>query len=86
MPEFKTHNLWPIPVYEGEELVRPELLDFIKKIEYERMKAGNGDISIDRYILENMSDLKKEIEKHCKLYVEKYLKVSKNAHFYLQNS
>ena len=86
MPEFKTHNLWPIPVYESETHVKSEWLDYILNAEYERMHIGNGDISKDRYILNNLPELKKEIESHCNLFVRKYLNVSENAKFYLQNS
>jgi len=86
MPEFKAHNLWPIPVYESETPVKSEWLDYILNTEYERMPVGNGDMSKDNYILNNLPELKKEIENHCELFVRKYLKVSKNANFYLQNS
>ena len=61
MPEFKAHNLWPIPVYDSETPVKSEWLDYILNTEYERMHIGNGDISKDRYILNQLPDLKKEI-------------------------
>ena len=86
MPEFKAHNLWPIPVYESETTVKSKWLDYIINCDYERMKIGNGDISKDRYILNNLPDLKKEIENHCEIFVRKWLKIKKNANFYLQNS
>lgn len=86
MPEFKAHNLWPIPVYDSETPVKSEWLNYILNTEYERMHIGNGDISKDRYILNQLPDLKKEIENHCEIFVRKYLRVSENAKFYLQNS
>lgn len=86
MPEFKAHNLWPIPVYDSETPVKSEWVDYILNTEYERMHIGNGDISKDRYILNQLPDLKKEIENHCEIFVRKYLSVSENAKFYLQNS
>ena len=86
MPEFKAHNLWPIPVYDSETPVKSEWLNYILNTEYERMHIGNGDISKDRYILNSLPDLKKEIEHHCELFVKKYLKLKENAKFYLQNS
>ena len=86
MPEFKAHNLWPIPVYESETIVKSDWLNYILNTDYERMHIGNGDISKDRYILNNLPDLKKEIETHCEIFVRKYLSVSENAKFYLQNS
>ena len=86
MPEFKAHNLWPIPVYESETPVKSEWIDFILNTEYERMHIGNGDISKDKYILNSLPELKKEIENHCELFVKKYLSLKENANFYLQNS
>jgi len=86
MPEFRTYNLWPIPVYEAEIPVKQEWKDFIVNSEYERTHINNSDISKDRYILNNIPDLKSDIEKHCELFVRKYLSVKDNAKFYLQNS
>tara|TARA_Y100000389_G_scaffold185061_1_gene204071 strand:- start:850 stop:1467 length:618 start_codon:yes stop_codon:yes gene_type:complete len=86
VPQFKAHNLWPIPVYESEAPVKSEWLDYILNTEYERMHIGNGDISKDRYILNNLPELKNVLENHCNNFVRKYLNVSENAKFYLQNS
>src|SRR5210317_981923 len=86
MPEFKTHNLWPIPVYEAEIPVKQEWKDAVVHLEYERTHINNSDISKDRYILDNILDLKRDIESHCELFVRKYLTVKNNAKFYLQNS
>ena len=86
MNEFKVHNLWPIPVYEGEIPIREKWKILIKGTEYERTHVNNSDISIDRYLLNSMPELKTEIENHCESFVRKYLKVKNNAQFYLQNS
>jgi len=86
MPEFTTHNLWPIPIYESEIPVKQKWKDNVINLEYIRTNVNNSDISKDRYILNNMPDLKKEIENHCELFVRKYLKVKNNAKFYLLNS
>ena len=86
MPEFKTHNLWPIPVYEAEIPVKQEWKDAVINLEYERTHINNSNISKDRYILNNIPDLKKDIEEHCERFVIKYLTVKDNAKFYLQNS
>ena len=86
MPEFKTHNLWPIPVYEAEIPVKQKWKDFVINLEYERTHINNSDISKDRYILNTMPDLKSDIEKHCELFVRKYLTIKDNAKFYLLNS
>ena len=86
MPEFKTHNLWPIPIYQGEIPVKQEWKDAVINTEYERTHVNNSDISKDRYILNTIPDLKKDIENHCERFVRKYLTVKDNAQFYLQNS
>jgi len=86
MPEFKTHNLWPIPVYEAMIPVKQEWKNAVINLEYERTHVNNSDISKDRNILNSLPDLKKELEKHCELFVRKYLRVRNNAKFYLLNS
>ena len=86
MPEFKTHNLWPIPIYHGEIPVKQEWKDVVINTEYERTHVNNSDISKDRYILNTIPDLKQDIENHCERFVRKYLTVKDNAQFYLQNS
>ena len=86
MPQFKVHQLWPIPVYEAEIPVKQEWKDAVVSLEYERTKINNSDISKNRYILNSMPDLKMEIEKHCDKFVRKYLIVKSSAQFYLQNS
>jgi len=86
MAEFKVHNLWPIPMYEAEIPIREKWKVLIKSTEYVRTHVNNSDISIDRYLLNSMPELKTEIENHCENYVRKYLTVKDNAQFYLQNS
>lgn len=54
MPEFKTHNLWPIPVYESKMPVKEKWIKYLKNIDYARTHIGNSDISVDRYVLEKM--------------------------------
>ena len=75
MNEFKVHNLWPIPVYEDNIPVKQEWKNKILNLEYERTKINNSDISKDRYILNDIKDLKSEIETHCERYVRHYLTV-----------
>tara|TARA_B100000900_G_scaffold389049_1_gene381613 strand:- start:976 stop:1593 length:618 start_codon:yes stop_codon:yes gene_type:complete len=86
MPEFKIHNLWPIPVYEGEIPVKEKWKVLTKGLKYERTHIDNSDISIDRNVLNSIPDLKEDIQNHCERYIKKYLKVSDNAKFYLLNS
>lgn len=83
---FKVHNLWPIPLYESEIPVKQEWKDKIVNLEYDRTHINNSDISKNRYVLNDMPDLKSSIEFHCETFVRKYLTVKDNAKFYLQNS
>jgi uncharacterized protein (TIGR02466 family) len=84
--EYKVHNLWPIPVYEDFLPVKQEWKDKILNLEYERTTINNSDISKDRFILNDIKDLKKEIEIHNERYVRHYLKVKENINFYMLNS
>ncbi len=84
--EYKVHNLWPIPVYEDFLPVKQEWKDRILNLEYERTHINNSDISKDRYILEDIKDLKKEIELHNERYVRHFLDVKNNIDFYMTNS
>lgn len=83
---FKVHQLWSTPIYENYIPVEDNWVNFAKSEDYKRMASENGDITKDYYILEKLPDLKKEIENHINLFVEKYLKVTKNVSFYLTNS
>lgn len=86
MPNFEIHNLWPIPIYKASFEIQQQWLDFAKKINYIRTGMKNGSLSVDKYILNSLPDLKNEILLHCENYTKKYLKVKDNANFYLQNS
>jgi len=88
--EFALHNLWPIPVYENQ--LRPfnqQWLDYaVSNATYERMHSNNGDITINRYILDvpELEDLKKHVLDHCNILMKKYFGNKSNVEFYLQNS
>jgi len=86
MRAFKVHNLWPFPVYENEIPVKSKWKEFVLNLEYERTHVDNSDISKDRYVLNNILDLKDEIKSHVNNFTEKYLCVKNTADFYLQNS
>ena len=86
MPEFKVHELYPTPVYDGHIDVKHEWLKFAMNCEYQRMSSNNGSYTNDFYILNKMPDLKKSIKEHFELYVRKYLKVKSNINFDFQNS
>jgi len=88
MPEFKVYNLWPVPIYENVIPVEQHWLSSIDLLDFERMKSGNGNITVDRNVLlrPEFSDLKTKIEEHCKLYTKNLLSISDRTTFYIQNS
>jgi hypothetical protein len=85
MNEFKVHELWPTPIYENFIPVKSEWINFAETCKYERMFSQNGDYTVDKYILDNILDLKKELIFHVNLFAEKYLKIV-NIEFYFLNS
>lgn len=84
--KFLVHQLWSTPIYENYIPVKDDWVNFAKNEDYKRMASENGDITKDYYILEKLPELKKEIKNHVNLFVDKYLKVTKNVSFYLTNS
>ena len=86
MQEFKVHELWPIPIYENFIDVKYEWLEKSKNVNYELMHTKNGYISEDRYILNQVPDLKEQIIKHCEYFTKKYMGTTDKVNFYLQNS
>ena len=86
MPEFKIHNLWPIPVYENTLPVKQEWRDTFNNLKYSRTHIGNSDISDDKYVLEKMPDLKKLIEIELDNFIRKFLEVKDKVTFPMLNS
>ena len=86
MPEFKVHNLWPVPLYQCKIKTKDEWKEKIINLKYNRTNVGNSDISVDRNILDKMPDLKSEIEIHTQNYIRKYLHIKKDLDFYMLNS
>lgn len=85
MNSFKVHEFWPTPIYENHIPVKSEWINFAENCKYERMFSQNGDYTVDKYILNSILDLKKELLFHINLFAEKYLKVI-NVEFYFLNS
>lgn len=85
MNNFKVHELWPTPIYENHIPIKSEWLYYAENCQFERMVSENGNITVDKYILNNILDLKKEILFHVNLFTEKYLKIV-NTQFYFLNS
>jgi uncharacterized protein (TIGR02466 family) len=88
MSEFKVYNLWPVPIYENFIPVDQQCFSSIDLLDFERMKSGNGNITVDRNVLlrPEFFDLKSKIEEHCKLYTKNLLSISDRTSFYIHNS
>jgi uncharacterized protein (TIGR02466 family) len=87
---FRLHSLWPIPVYENvlAPFNKNWLTYAIENADYERMHTNNGDITVNRYILDlpEFADLKQQVYFHLNVLMRNYFGVKPNAEFYLQNS
>ena len=79
-------NLWPTPIYIGEEEITDELLSYCESINYNRMMSNNGYMSENKYVLNELTDLKKKLALHCNTYLQDNLKVNTNSSFYFLNS
>lgn len=84
--EFRVHQLWSKPIYENYIPVNDDWITLAKVENYKRTDSNNGDITKDYYILNKLPNLKNEIQNHCNIFLEKYLKVKKNTEFYITNS
>lgn len=83
---YKVKNLWPIPLYMNNIGVSEDTLDFTLQQPYERMKVKNGDISLNKKILDSMPLLKSSIENEAKNYLNDYLKLDDKIEFYITTS
>jgi uncharacterized protein (TIGR02466 family) len=86
MNTFAIHNLWPVTIYQGTLDVKKECIDYSLKCDYERMISENGHITKNKYVLNDLPDLKKELNIHIENYLKKYLKVNNKLNFYFLNS
>ena len=87
--EFRLHNLWPIPLYENT--VNPfdnNWVDIALNETYQRMHSGNGDITVNRYILDlpELFELKQQVIHHVNVLMKNYLGAKSNVEFCLLNS
>jgi len=86
MKEFFIHNLWPTPVYQSNIILKDNWIKHCLGLEYNRMESNNGDISKNKYVLNDMIDLKDEIITHINYYTRKHLKIKNNLDFTFLNS
>jgi len=79
--------LFATPVYfaNTELVVNKEVYE---TLEYKRMSYNNGDISTEKFVLDNpkFKEIKDTILLHLNLYAYDVLKVNKSIEFYLTNS
>ena len=88
MPEAKVLQLFPISVYTNKINVDEDIKNFIISQKYERMFSGNGDFTVNKYLLNTpeCANLKKQIFEQVDVFTRKYLTVKNHINFYMQNS
>jgi len=87
--EFRLHNLWPIPIYENT--ITPfnnKWVDIAFNETYERMHSNNGDITVNRYILDlpEFFEIRQHVIYHLNVLMKNYFGASDNVEFCLLNS
>jgi len=77
MSEFKSHHIWPTPIFENYISVKDEWLSFCKQVPCKRTSDNNGWISMNTPILEysEMQELKTIILEQISVYVTHCLHV-----------
>jgi len=88
MNKAKVIQLFPISVYNDKISVDENTKKFIISQDYERMFSGNGNFSVNKYLLNEpeCANLKNQIMEQCDVFTRKYLTVKDNINFYMQNS
>jgi uncharacterized protein (TIGR02466 family) len=81
-------NLFGIPVYHNNIKIDTAEKNFLINSKYERLEIDNGDVSKDKYILNDKKviNLKKNVIKCLNDYAYDLLKVKKTVKFELLNS
>lgn len=82
------HNIWSVPIWSSFIKQEYNWLEAAKKIDYERMYSNNGDITINKNILElpEFLNLKIKIVEEFKKYVYDYLHINSDISFKFLNS
>ena len=86
---FEVIPLFAIPLYRTNlGSLDSKMKDFIVKAPCERMPAGNGSYTVDKYFLNSpeLSELKKQIMERVNEFVYEYLDVADNLEFVMENS
>lgn len=86
---FEVIPLFATPLYRTNlGSLAKDMRDFIENIEFERMPAGNGDYSVNKYILDcpELAPLKEKIMSKVNHFVYDYLDCKKVMTFKIENS
>jgi uncharacterized protein (TIGR02466 family) len=88
MSEASVIQLFPISVYHNKINIDEDIKKFIISQEYERMYSGNGDFTVNKYLLNTPEcvNLKKQISEQLDVFTRKYLTVKNDINFYMQCS
>ena len=82
------HNIWSVPIFTDKIQSDYKWLPNAKSLEYKRMYSKNGDITINKNVLElpEFNDLKNKILSSFEKYVYDFLSVKKDVKFKFLNS
>ena len=88
MREAKVFQLFPISLYKASFDIDEDTKQLFYNEEYERMFSGNGFYTKNKYLLHDKkySYVIDNIKKHLNYFTRKYMTVSDDVNFYLQNS
>jgi len=82
-------QLFSTPIYIGiMTTLDEELKNKIKQVEYEKMQSGNGYISVDKQLLNQVEyqQLKEEVDYHIETFSRETLRVSNEVNFNMSTS
>jgi len=84
----KIYNLFSTPVFSSKIEILDNESFFIENLKFEKTEINNGNISVNKYVLnfKKLQKLKIKILNEINVFTRNYLKVKKNINFYITNS
>lgn len=79
-------NLFPSIAYTDMVYLNDNIMEKVKSFEYERMYADNGSYTKNKYVLEELPDVKNQIQKIVDKYIHEIHSVVDHQKFELMNS
>ena len=88
MTQSKLFKLFPMPLYTNMIEISDDQKQVIFNMDFERMPPDNGDVTVNRYVLNDkrLEPLLDKIYKELEEYAYERLGVSREVEFYMTNS